>query len=98
MTAGAMLPNDRPRSGDDVATGDSGPLVPITFYKLDNIPFRVAKENDPTPGMNRSLTQCNGRGLKSDSRNSKKWDWRRVWRLLRFFPIQYIGLSPVALR
>ena len=23
---------------------------PITFYELENIPFRVAKENEPTTG------------------------------------------------
>ena len=32
------------------ATAITSLLVPITFYKLDNIPLRVAKENDPTTG------------------------------------------------
>ena len=30
------------------ATAITSLLVPITFYELDSIHFRVAKENDPT--------------------------------------------------
>ena len=33
-----------------LATAITSLLVPITFYELDNIPLRVAKENEPTTG------------------------------------------------
>ena len=50
---GPLFRQDRDRITShslSLATAITSLLVPITFYELDNIPFRVAKENEPTTG------------------------------------------------
>ena len=72
LTKGYLGSWNEPRRGHNITPR------PITFYELDNIPLRVAKENEPTTGDVCSLTSVikDGRRIRRSGAIRSGYLWK----------------------